>query len=144
MNNAIALLSSNADEHWLSLFQNPPKQFNIRTHLSKFLTISMLDHSYNNNKMPLGLMYQRDSYYNYGTISPNNIIMHVNTYTTGSYTGAGTVWRDLSGYGNNMSLISTLFTGSIGLNGGISFNGSGSYGISSNDLIASFSCNRRS
>jgi hypothetical protein len=86
--------------------------------------------------MPLGLMYQRDSYYNYGTISPNNIIMHVNTYTTGSYTGAGTVWRDLSGYGNNMSLISTLFTGAIGLNGGISFNGTGSYCISSNDLIS--------
>jgi len=51
MKNTIALLSSNADEHWLSLFQNPPKQFNIRIHLSKFLTISMLDHSYNNNKM---------------------------------------------------------------------------------------------
>ena len=86
--------------------------------------------------MPLGLMYQRDSYYNYGTVSPNNIILHVNTYTTGSYTGAGTVWRDLSGYGNNISLISTLFTGAIGLNGGISFNGTSSYGISSNDLIS--------
>jgi hypothetical protein len=86
--------------------------------------------------MPIGLSFKQNSYYNYGTVSPNNIIMHVNTYTTGSYTGAGTVWRDLSGYGNNMSLISTLFTGAIGLNGGISFNGSGSYGISSNDLIS--------
>ena len=86
--------------------------------------------------MPLGLSFRQNSYYNYGTVSPNNIILHVNTYTTGSYTGAGTVWRDLSGYGNNISIISTQFTGAVGLNGGISFNGVNSYGISSNDLIS--------
>jgi len=61
--------------------------------------------------------------------------MHVNTYNTTSYTGAGSVWTDLSGYGNNMSLSTTSFTGAIGLNGGISFNGSGSYAISSNNLF---------
>ena len=67
--------------------------------------------------MPFTLSLQRDSYYNYGTISPNNLIMHVNTYNTTSYTGAGSVWTDLSGYGNNMSLSTTSFTGAIGLNG---------------------------
>jgi hypothetical protein len=86
--------------------------------------------------MPLGLSFKQNSYYNYGTVSPNNIIMHVNTYTTGSYTGAGNIWRDLSGYGNNITLSSTLFTGAIGNNGGISFNGINSYGISSNNLIS--------
>jgi hypothetical protein len=81
------------------------------------------------------LTFQRNSYYNYGTVSPNNIFINVNTYNTGSYTGSGTVWRDLSGYGNNMTLNSTLFTGAIGQNGGISFNGTSSYAISSNALI---------
>ncbi len=81
------------------------------------------------------LTFQRNSYYNYGTVSPNNIFINVNTYNTGSYTGSGTVWRDLSGYGNNMTLTSTLFTGAVGQNGGISFNGTSSYAISSNNLI---------
>jgi hypothetical protein len=82
------------------------------------------------------LIFQRDSYYNYGSISPNNIFVNVNTYNSNSYTGSGTVWRDLSGNGNNMTLNSTLFTGTIGQNGGISFNGTSSYAISSNNLLS--------
>ena len=81
------------------------------------------------------LIFQRDSYYNYGAVSPNNLVVSVNTYNSRSYTGGGTVWRDISGNNNHMSLISTLFTGAVGLNGGISFNGTGSYAISSNDLL---------
>jgi hypothetical protein len=81
------------------------------------------------------LIFQRDSYYNYGSVSPNNLVVSVNTYNTNSYTGGGTVWRDVSGNNNHMSLISTLFTGSVGQNGGISFNGTSSYAISSNDLL---------
>ena len=82
------------------------------------------------------LIFQRDSYYNYGAVSPNNLVVSVNTYNTNSYTGGGTVWRDVSGNNNHMSLISTLFTGAVGLNGGISFNGTSSYAISSNDLLS--------
>jgi hypothetical protein len=82
------------------------------------------------------LIFQRDSYYNYGSVSPNNIFVNVNTYNTNSYTGGGTVWRDISGNNNHMSLTSTLFTGAVGQNGGISFNGIDSYAISSNDLLS--------
>lgn len=81
------------------------------------------------------LIFQRDSYYNYGAVSPNNLVVSVNTYDSRSYTGGGTVWRDLSGNDNNMTLNSTLFTGAVGLNGGISFNGTDSYAISSNNLL---------
>jgi len=82
------------------------------------------------------LIFQRESYYNYGAVSPNNLVVSVNTYNTNSYTGGGTLWRDVSGNNNHMSLISTLFTGAVGQNGGISFNGTGSYAISSNNLLS--------
>ena len=82
------------------------------------------------------LIFQRDSLYNYGGISPNNLILYQTTYrptyyvSTGAYFGTGSTWYDLTLNNNSSTLFNTSYSG------GISFNGigtsTGGYIISSN------------
>jgi hypothetical protein len=89
--------------------------------------------------MVLHNILQSNTWYNYGTVSPNNLITYVAAYTGPSSRlisynpSTGTTWFDLSPYNNNMNLIRTSFTGSynslVFLGSGTS---TGSIGISSN------------
>jgi hypothetical protein len=85
--------------------------------------------------MPLGLSFKQNSLYNYGGISPNNLILYHSTYnpifyrSTGGYFGTGSTWYDLSFNNNNSTLTN------IGYSGALSFNGiassTGGYTMSS-------------
>ncbi len=86
--------------------------------------------------MPMYNWLQRDSgFYNYskGIVKPN-LIIWVDAGNTGSYSGTGTVWYDLSGNSNNMSLVNCGYTGG----NSILFNGTSSYTLSTN-VITPFS-----
>lgn len=78
-------------------------------------------------------MFQRDSIYNYGGISPNNLVTYIATYnpvyyvSTGGYFGTGTTIYDLSPNNNNFTL-----NNSYAYSGGITFPGSNTYLISGN------------
>jgi len=83
--------------------------------------------------MPIINLCQQNSWYNYGTISPNNCIINVIGYTGPSSslvsyplsTGSN-IWYDISSYNNNVQLYSEYqFTGSEKAFG---FNGSASTG----------------
>ncbi len=86
--------------------------------------------------MPLGLSFKQNSLYNYGGISPNNLVLYHTTYnplyysSTGVYRGTGSIWYDLTINKNNSSLTN------IGYSGALSFNGisssTGGYSTSSN------------
>lgn len=73
--------------------------------------------------MPLGLSFKQNSLYNYGGISPNNLIMYHSTYnpafyvSTGAYFGTGSILYDLTLNKNNSTLTN------IGYSGALSFNG---------------------
>ncbi len=73
--------------------------------------------------MPLGLSFIRDSLYNYGGISPNNLIMYQTTYkplyyvSTGGYFGTGSTWYDLTINKNNSTLTNISYSGALSFNG---------------------------
>jgi hypothetical protein len=90
--------------------------------------------------MVLHSILQSNSWYNYGTVSPNNNVLYVAAYTGPSSNlisynpSTGATWFDISSNNNNMSLIGNYsFTGS---ENAISFTGStnvsGGYSISPN------------
>ena len=87
------------------------------------------------------LLFQRDSLYNYGGISPNNLILYQTTYrpayyvSTGAYFGTGSTWYDLTLNNNSSTLFNTSYSGGISFNGiGTSTGGS----ILSSNLINYF------
>jgi hypothetical protein len=88
--------------------------------------------------MPLGLSFIRDSLYNYGGISPNNLVSYIATYnpvyyvSTGGYFGTGSTVYDLTTNKNNFTL-----TNAYSYSGGISLSGSNGYIVSGN-LISYF------
>ncbi len=88
--------------------------------------------------MPLGLSFIRDSLYNYGGISPNNLVSYIATYnplyyvSTGGYFGTGSTVYDLTTNKNNFTLVN-----SYSYSGGISLPGTNGY-LVSNDLISYF------
>lgn len=55
-------------------------------------------------------------------IVTNGLVLYVDAGLQNSYSGSGTIWRDLSGRGNNM----TLFNGVSYSNGVLTFNGNSS------------------
>jgi hypothetical protein len=74
--------------------------------------------------MPLGLCFKQNSLYNYGGISPNNLIMYHSTYNplyyynTGAYFGTGSTMFDLTVYKNNSRIINQApYSGALSLNG---------------------------
>ena len=79
------------------------------------------------------LIFQRDSLYNYGGISPNNLVSYIATYnpiyyaSTGGYFGTGSTVYDLSPNNNNFTL-----NNSYAYSGGITFPGNNTYLISGN------------
>lgn len=90
--------------------------------------------------MVLHSIFNSNSWYNYGTISPNNLITYVAGYTGPSSNlisynpSTGATWFDISSNNNNLSLIGNYsFTGS---QKALSFTGSttvsGGYAITSN------------
>jgi len=93
--------------------------------------------------MPIGLSFKQNSLYNYGGISPNNLIMYHSTYNplyyynTGAYFGTGSTMFDLTVYKNNSSIINQApYSGALSLNGiGTS---TGGYTLSPN-LVSYFS-----
>ncbi len=63
----------------------------------------------------------------------SNLILHLDASNRNSYSGSGTAWRDLSGYGNHF----TLFNGvkyKSEKGGSLSFDGTNDYAISDNNL----------
>ena len=86
--------------------------------------------------MPLGLSFRQNSLYNYGSISPNNLVTYISTYNpvyysnTGGYFGTGSTVYDLTVNKNNFTLTN------IGYSGALSFNGiassTGGYTLSTN------------
>lgn len=83
--------------------------------------------------------FQPNSLYNYGGISPNNLVSYITTYNplyynnTGGYFGTGTTVFDLSPNKNNFTLVNPY-----AYSGGITFPGNNTYLISGN-LINYFS-----
>ena len=68
--------------------------------------------------MPIINLCQQNSWYNYGTISPNNCIVNVVGYTGPSSTlvsyplsTGSNIWYDISSYNNNVGLTRYQFTG---------------------------------
>ena len=60
------------------------------------------------------------------TIVTTNLILHLDTTNSSSYSGSGTAWNDLSGQGNNATLVnSPTYSSSNG--GYLSFDGSNDY-----------------
>jgi hypothetical protein len=88
--------------------------------------------------MPLGLSFKQNSLYNYGGISPNNLVSYISTYNpvyysnTGGYFGTGSTVYDLTVNKNNFTLNNTY-----SYSGGISFPGTNGY-LVSGDLINYF------
>lgn len=86
--------------------------------------------------MPFYNWVQRDSgYLAYSSkgIALANLVLWVDASKTGSYPGTGTVWYDISGNSNNMTLFNCTYTGT----NAIVFNGTSSYTQSPN-LITPF------
>jgi len=84
------------------------------------------------------LLFQRDTLYNYGGISPNNLVSYISTYnpiysSSGGYFGTGTTVYDLTINNNNFSI-----NNFYGYSGGITLPGNNTYLISSSDLISYF------
>jgi hypothetical protein len=88
--------------------------------------------------MPIGLSFKQNSLYNYGGISPNNLVSYIATYnpiyyvSTGGYFGTGSTVYDLTTNKNNFTL-----NNSYSYSGGISLPGTNGY-LVSNDLIRYF------
>lgn len=84
------------------------------------------------------IIFQQNSLYNYGGISPNNLVSYIATYnpayyySTGGYFGTGTTVYDLTSNKNNFTLVN-----SYSYSGGITLPGSNTYLISGN-LISYF------
>ena len=88
--------------------------------------------------MPLGISFKQNSLYNYGGISPNNLVTYISTYnptyylSTGGYFGTGSTVYDLTVNKNNFT-INNFYAYS----GGISFNGQGTGSSTGTYLISS-------
>ena len=59
--------------------------------------------------MPLGLSFIKNSLYNYGSISPNNLVSYIATYnplyySSTGYFGTGSTVYDLTANNNNFTL----------------------------------------
>lgn len=55
----------------------------------------------------------------------SSLVLHLDAGNPASYSGTGTTWNDLSGYGSNVTLVSTSYNQATG--GSIVFNGTSSY-----------------
>jgi hypothetical protein len=66
------------------------------------------------------------AFYRGPNVVTNGLVLNLDAANIKSYPGSGTVWRDLSGNGNNMSLVNTP-TYATTYNGGFIFNGSTQY-----------------
>ena len=74
--------------------------------------------------------YAVTNFYGYGGATPdvvtNGLVLYLDAGQTTSYSGSGSTWTDLSGYGNNATLVNNP-TYSSSNNGSIIFNGSNQY-----------------
>ncbi len=90
------------------------------------------------------IIFQQNSLYNYGGISPNNLVSYIATYnpayyySTGGYFGTGTTVYDLTSNKNNFTLVN-----SYSYSGGISFSGTNGYIVSGNLITYFPSFNRQ-
>ena len=66
-------------------------------------------------------------------ISTTNLVLHVDASDSNSYSGSGTVWSDLSGNGNNMTISGATYTSNDG--GAFSFDGSNDYAWTANSIV---------
>lgn len=67
-------------------------------------------------------------------ISTTNLVLHVDASDSNSYSGTGSVWADLSGNGNNMTISGATYTTNDG--GAFSFDGTDDYAWTANSIIA--------
>jgi hypothetical protein len=74
--------------------------------------------------------------YNYtGGIVTNGLVLNLDAAKTDSYPGTGTTWRDLSGFGNNGTLVNGPTFSGIGKQASIVFDASNDYASLSNFTV---------
>jgi len=73
--------------------------------------------------------------YDGGVLTTTNLLLHLDANNINSYPGSGTTWTDLSGNGNNFSIVSSAFQS--GTPSYMDFNGS--YGMAKNSSDISLS-----
>jgi hypothetical protein len=65
------------------------------------------------------------------SVITSGLVMHLDAGNTSSYSGSGSTWTDISGFGNNITLVGSPTYSSTNL-GNLVFNGSSQYGTISN------------
>lgn len=95
-------------------------------------SITLYHFKFLNGATPLLEVYEKYENATDG-ISTTNLVLHVDASDSNSYSGSGSVWTDLSGNGNNMTINGATYTSDDG--GAFSFDGSNDYAWTANSIV---------